>query len=74
MKLRQRISFKYFLIATTTKCCRSISVTALGQAKSEQESRMGKFLFYKMGLNERPIYRKYLEYLYLASTGEWMVS
>jgi len=55
-------------------CCQSISVTASGQVKSKHSSRMGKFLFYKMGLNGRPIYTNSKgQYLYLASDGDWSI-
>ena len=71
-KLKLSISLYCVLIAT---CCQSVSVTASGPAKSKQWSRMGKFRFYKMGINGRPIFKKLgKQYLYLASNGQWKVS
>ena len=80
-KLKPRIIFEFVLIAT---CCQSVSVTASGPAKSKQSTIMGKFFFYKMGKNGRPIFKnskKLYLYLYLdiyanatdASHYSWMV-
>jgi len=59
---------------TATTCCQSISVTASEQAKSKQSSRMGEFIFYKLGLYGRPIYiNSEGQYLYFASDGKWKI-
>jgi len=69
-----KLNGKLCELNSATTCCQSISVTALGQAKSNLSSSLGKFLFYKTGLFGRPIYRSSeTQYLYLATDGAWTI-
>ena len=61
-----------FLIATS--CSQAITVTASRPAISKS-SYIGKFLFYKIGLNGLPIYKNSQhKYFYLDTDGLWTVS
>ena len=59
-----------------------MEISASEATRSKQWTSMGKFIFYKMGSNERPIYANSIglkiqnsnrQYLYLGKHG-WMVS
>jgi len=57
-----------------TTCCQSISVIESGEVESKQSWNMGNFLFNKIGLNGRPIYKNSKEqYLYLGDNGIWSI-